>query len=557
MTRARDPLLPGPEELLFVALGGAGEIGMNLNLYGCDGRWLMVDLGIGFGDESTPGIDVLVPDPGFIAERRAALEAIVLTHAHEDHLGAVATLWPRLRCPVYASPFAAAVLRRKLAEAGLDDVPLRIVAPNERFDAGPFEVEYYTAAHSIPEGHVLAIRTQAGLAVHATDWKLDPAPLVGAETDMDGLRALGTEGVRALLVDSTNAMVDGRAGSEAALRESLTKIIADCAGRVAVACFSSNIARIETIAHAAAANDRQTCLVGRSMWRMVDAARETGYLADTEPFLTEHDAGYLPPERVVMAVTGSQGERRAALTRIAANDHPAVALEPGDTVIYSSRQIPGNELAIGRVQNLLARQGIEVIVDGARHTHVSGHPAREELRTLYDCLKPACVVPIHGEARHLFEQIALAREAGVADAFVAENGTLVRLIPGPLEQVGSVETGRLGVDGKQLVPLDGHTVRARHRIGVAGSAVATVVLDHRGRLAADPMVTLHGVTEPDSAEEIEDDAIDALMDAVEDLPRNARHDDESVAKAARSALSGTLRRATGKRPVTQVHVVRV
>ena len=559
MTGAGDPFVPGADELLFVALGGAGEIGMNLNLYGCGGRWLMVDLGIGFGDESTPGIDVLVPDPGFIAERRAALEAIVLTHAHEDHLGAVTTLWPKLRCPVYASPFAAAVLRRKLAEAGLDEVPLRIVAPNERFDAGPFEVEYFTAAHSIPEGHVLAIRTKAGLAVHATDWKLDPAPLVGAQTDMDGLRALGAEGVRALMIDSTNAMVDGRAGSEAALRESLTKIVAECTGRVAVACFSSNIARIETVAHAAAANDRQTCLVGRSMWRMVEAARETGYLADTEPFLTEHDAGYLPPERVVMAVTGSQGERRAALTRIAANDHPAVALEPGDTVIYSSRQIPGNELAIGRVQNLLARQGIEVIVDGARHTHVSGHPAREELRALYDCLKPACVVPIHGEARHLFEQVVAGagsrrrrwaggreRHPGQADPRPVGTGGL-RSRP-----------GRLGVDGKQLVPLDGQTVRARHRIGAAGSAVATVVLDHRGRLAADPMVSLHGVTEPDGAEEIEDDAIDALMDAVEDLLRRThRQDDESVEKAARSALSGTLRRATGKRPVTQVHVVRV
>ena len=258
-----------------------------------------------------------------------------------------------------------------------------------------------------------------------------------------------------------------------------------------------------------------------------------------------------------MAVTGSQGERRAALTRIAANDHPAVALEAGDTVIYSSRQIPGNEVAIGRVQNQLARQGIEVIVDGARETHVSGHPARDELRSLYDCLKPASVVPIHGEARHLFEQVALAEEAGVDDALVAENGTLVRLIPGPLAQVGTVETGRLGVDGKQLVPLDGQTVRARHRIGAAGLAVATVVLDGRGRLAADPMVSLQGVTEPDEAEEFEEDAIDALIDAIEELPKNARQDDERIEKTARSAVSGTLRRATGKRPAIQVHVVRI
>ena len=545
------------EELSFVALGGAGEIGMNLSLYGCGGRWLMIDLGLGFADESTPGIDILVPDPAFIVERRQALDGIVLTHAHEDHLGAVATLWPRLRRPVYASPFAAAVLRRKLAEAGLKDVPLHVIQPNLCFDVGPFEIEYLTAAHSIPEGHVLAIRTAAGLAVHATDWKLDPAPLVGARTDEDRLRALGAEGVRALTVDSTNAMVEGRAGSEGALRDSLTEIVAGCAGRVAIACFSSNIARIETIAHAAAVNDRQACLVGRSLWRMVEAARETGYLADTSPFLTEHDVGYLPPERVAMAVTGSQGEKRSALARIAAGDHPAVTLEPGDTVIFSSRQIPGNELAISRVQNQLVRRGIEVIDDGARDTHVSGHPAREELRALYEWLAPDAVVPIHGEARHLFEQVALARSAGVPDAMVAENGTLVRLIPGPLEALGEVETGRLGLDGTRLVPVDGGAVRMRHRIGFAGSAVATVVLDRRGALAADPRVTLHGVVEPDDAEEIEEEAIDAVIDAIDDLPKGARRDDEGIAEAARRALVRAVRRAVGKRPVAQIHVVRV
>ena len=545
------------DELHFIALGGAGEIGMNLNLYGCAGRWLMVDLGLGFGDETTPGIDILVPDPSFIVERRGELDGILITHAHEDHLGAVATLWPRLGCPVYASPFAAAVLRRKLAEAGLDRAPLNVVRPNRRFEVGPFEVEYLNAAHSIPEGHLLAIRSPAGLAVHATDWKLDPMPLVGAETDADRLRALGAEGVDALLVDSTNAMVEGRAGSEGALRDSLTEIVGGCSGRVAIACFSSNIARIETIAHAAAANDRQTCLVGRSLWRMVEAARETGYLADTPPFLTEHDVGYLPPEKVVMAVTGSQGERRSALTRIATDDHPAVALDPGDTVVYSSRQIPGNELAISRVQNALVRRGIEVIVDGARETHVSGHPARDELRALYEWLTPAAVVPIHGEARHLFEQAALARAAGVADAMVAENGTMVRLIPGPLAAVGEANTGRLALDGKRLVPVDGGTVRTRHRIGAAGSAVATVVLDRRGALADDPQVTLHGLVEPDDPDDLEDLAIDAVADAIDDLPRRARDDDEGVAEAARRALVGAIRRTTGKRPLARIHVVRV
>lgn len=549
--------MTGPGELRFVALGGAGEIGMNLGLYGFDRRWLMVDLGLGFADESAPGIDILFPDPGFIVERRKALDGIVLTHAHEDHLGAVATLWPRLRCPVYASPFAAEVLKRKLAEAGLNEVPVRVVAPNARFAAGPFEIEYLSAAHSIPEGHVLAIRTPAGLAVHATDWKIDPMPLVGAETDTDRLRALGAEGVQALLVDSTNAMVEGRAGSEGALRDSLTEIVAGCDNRVAIACFASNIARIETIAHAAAATDRQACLVGRSLWRMVEAARQTGYLTDTPPFLTEHDVGYLPRDKVVMAVTGSQGERRSALTRIAAEDHPSVALEAGDTVIYSSRQIPGNEIAISRVQNNLVRRGIEVIVDGARETHVSGHPARDELRALYEWLDPAAVVPIHGEARHLFAQVALARDAGVPDALVAENGTMVRLIPGPLEAIGEVATGRLGLDGKQLVPVDGGTLRMRHKIGFAGSAVATVVLDRRGSLADDPRVTLHGVVEPDDPEGVEDLAIDAVIDAIDDLSKGARGDDDTIAEAARRALVGAIRRAIGKRPVAQVHVVRV
>ncbi len=557
MTGARRPFAAGPDELLFVPLGGAGEIGMNLNLYGSDGRWLMVDLGIGFGDEATPGIDVLAPDPAFIAERRAALDGILITHAHEDHLGAVAILWPKLRCPVYASPFAAAVLRRKLVEAGLDDVPVHAVLPNERFDAGPFEVEYFAAAHSIPEGHILAIRTRAGLAVHATDWKLDPEPLVGARTDMAGLGALAAEGVDALLIDSTNAMVEGRSGSESALRDSLTGIVAGCAGRVAVACFASNIARIETVARAAAANGRHACLVGRSLWRMVEAARETGYLADVEPFLTEHDIGYLPPEKVAMIVTGSQGERRAALTRIAAGDHPSVALEPGDTVIYSSRQIPGNEVAIGRVQNRLARQGIEVIVDGARETHVSGHPAREELRALYDCLSPAAAVPIHGEARHLFEQVALARECGVPHAVTVENGTVARLIPGPPRPLGEVQTGRLGLDGKRLVPLDGQTLRVRSRIGFAGTAVASIVVDSRGRLAVDPKVSLHGVAEPGDAEEIVEEAIDSIYGALDGLGPDARRDDDAIAAAARRTLVGAVRRSTGKRPVAQIHVVRV
>ena len=558
MSADEAPFLPKPGEVLFLPLGGSGEIGMNLNLYGSDGRWMMVDLGIGFCDDQAPGVDVMVADPDFVVRRRDALAGIVLTHAHEDHLGAVAILWPRLRCPVHASPFAAAVLRRKLADAGLiAEVPLHVIAPGTPFDVGPFSVEFLAAAHSIPEGHIVAIRSAAGLLVHATDWKFDPDPVVGAMTDEAALRALGDEGVAALMCDSTNAFVAGRAGSEGALAPSLAEVIGGCAGRVAVACFSSNIARIATIARAAAVNDREVCLIGRSLWRMVEAARETGYLDDVPRLLTEHDAGYLPPERVVMIITGSQGEPRAALTRVAGNDHPAVSLGRGDTVIFSSRMIPGNEIAIGRVQNQLARQGIEVIVDGPRMVHVSGHPGRDELTALYGWLRPEALIPIHGETRHLVEHVALARQAGIPEAIVAENGTLVRLCPGPPVIENGIEPGRLALDGARLVPMDGGVLRARSRIGYSGSAVATVIVNARGELTEDPRLTLHGLVEANDENGLQDETVDAVAEAVDALGRAASRADEAVADAARRAIRRTVHKAIGKRPVTDVHVVRI
>ena len=552
-----DPFRPDSGEVLFLPLGGAGEIGMNLNLYGCDGRWLMVDLGIGFCNGAAPGVDVMVADPDFIVRRREALCGILLTHAHEDHLGAVPTLWPRLRCPVYCSPFAGAVVRRKLADAGLlDEVAPVTIQPGRPVEIGPFEVELISAAHSIPEGHIVAIRSDAGLVVHATDWKLDPDPVVGARTDEAALRALGEEGVDVLVCDSTNAFVDGSAGSEGALGPSLSEVVAGCAGRVAVTCFSSNIARIATIARAAVASGREPCLVGRSLWRMVEAARETGYFDDPPRLLTEHDAGYLPPEKVLLILTGSQGEPRAALTRIAAGDHPTVSLAEGDTVVFSSRVIPGNEIAIAEVQNRLVRRGIEVVTDGARAIHVSGHPGRAELAALYGWLAPKSLVPIHGEARHLYEHAALARASGIADATVVENGTLARLCPGPPAALDRVAAGRLAVDGSRLVPMDGDALRARRRIGSAGSAVATVVVDRRGALADDPLVTLQGLADG-GADGLEGEAAAALAAAVEALPGRARREDDQVASAARRALRRSVHRATGKRPLTEIHVVRL
>ncbi len=546
------------DELLFVPLGGAGEIGMNFSLYGCRGRWLAVDLGVCFGDDTTPGIDIMVPDPSFAVAIRDRLEGLVITHAHEDHLGAVVHLWPQLRCPVYATPFACEVLRRKLAEAGLEsDITLREVAAGGRVEIGDFDIEFIRAAHSIPEAHVVAIRTPLGTLVHATDWKLDPDPLIGPETDGAALRRLGDEGVLAITCDSTNVMVPGGAQSEGALRESLTAFMATCDRRIAVACFSSNVARIETIAMAAAANGREVCLVGRSLWRMVEAARATGHLSEDLRLLTEHDVGYLAPEKIVLAVTGSQGEPRAALTRIASGDHPNVKLEPGDTVIFSSRKIPGNEKSIGRVQNQLSRIGVEVVTEADHFVHVSGHPARDELTKMYDWVRPRILVPIHGEARHLHEHIDLAREWGIPETVLAENGSVVRLAPGAAEVVDHVTTGRFAVDGTRLIPVNGDVMRARRRIGFGGAAVATVVIDGRGRLMADPQLTAQGLLDGEDDDDAWEEAIEAIVEAIEKLRGKARMDDDAVSEAVRIAVRRSLRATIGKRPTTQVHVVRL
>ena len=546
------------EDLVFAPLGGAGEIGMNASLYGYGGRWLMVDLGIGFGDGTLPGVDILVPDVSFAAARRAEIEGLVLTHAHEDHLGAVPYLWPRLRCPIYATPFACAVLRRKLADAGLlDEAPLRELPAGGRVEIGPFGVQYVHAAHSIPEGQILAIRTPAGMVAHVSDWKLDPEPLIGAPTDETALERLGDEGVLAMTCDSTNVFVPGRAGSEGPLRAGLAEIVGNCDRRVAVACFASNVARVESIVRAGAANGREVCLVGRSLLRIVDAARECGYLRDLPPLLGARDAGYLPPERALLVVTGSQGEPRSALARIAAGDHPDVGLEPGDAVIFSSRVIPGNELAIGRVQNRLARLGVEVVTERDRFVHVSGHPARDELADMYRRLRPQTLIPIHGEARHLLEHAEFARACGVPNAVVAENGAMVRFGPGAPGIVDRVASGRLAVDGARLLPVDGGVMRRRQRIGFGGAAVATVVLDRKGRLAADPRLTVQGLLDGAENDDIRAEAVDAIVDAIEGLPPASLRSDDRVAQAARAAVRRSLRDAVGKRPVTEVHLVRV
>ena len=551
------------DELLYLPLGGAGEIGMNLSLYGWQGKWLMVDLGVSFGDDSMPMIDVVMPDPSWIEQRRKDLVGLVVTHGHEDHLGAIQYLWRRLGCPVYATPFAAAILHAKLHEVGLAGiVPVHVVELGGRFTVGPFDVEMISLTHSIPEPNAVAIHTAAGTVLHTGDWKFDPDPLIGLPADMQRLRQLGGEGVLALVGDSTNVFTSGESGSEAAVRASLIELVGRYSGKVAVSCFATNVARLESIAIAAHTWDRHVALVGRSLWRIDKAARSLGYLADLPPFLDDRDAAHLPDDKVLYLCTGSQGEPRAALARIAADDHPHVTLGGGDTVIFSSRIIPGNEKEIFRLQNMLTKLGVEVVTEKDEFVHVSGHPARDDLVDMYDLVRPRIAIPVHGEARHIQEHVALARLCEVPETLAIENGEMVRLAPGPAEVVDTVPVGKLGVDGSgtegpRLARLDGEILRSRRRMVFNGSAVVTLVLDRSGKMLGDPQLTALGLLDAEHGAEEHDAVVEAVRQAVTDLPQKARLDDAVVKEEARRAVRRSLREMLGHKPVTDVHLVRV
>ena len=542
-------------DLAFLPLGGTGEIGMNLNLYRCDGKWLAVDCGIGFGGAAHPEVDVMMADPGYIADRRDQLVGLVITHAHEDHVGAVAWLWPQLRCPVYATPFTATVLRRKLAEVQLlNQVKLHVVPPGGSIELAPFRLQFLRVTHSIPEAQALVIDTPHGLLLHTGDWKLDPEPLIGPRTDEAALAALGDRGVLAMICNSTNAMVEGHSGSEAEVRQSLTALLRDLRGRIAVTCFASNIVRIESVTHAAHAAGRSVALVGRSLRNLDAAARECGYLRDLPPFLTESDVDDVPDDNLLMLVTGSQGEPRSALARIALDTHPRVALGEGDTVVFSSRVIPGNERAIGIVQDNLVRRGVHLMTDVDHLVHVSGHPARDELRRLYRLVKPRYAVPTHGEWRHLSAHAALAQEAG-AKPFLLEDGDVLSLAPDAAQVVDSAPVGRLVLDGNRLTPFGGGVMSARRRMLFNGVVLASIAVDANGRLRGEPRVSAPGLFDSDDAEL--DRVGSEFAEALEDLPISLRRDDAALTDAARAALRRALGRRLQKRPLVDVHLLRV
>jgi ribonuclease J len=542
------------DELVFLPLGGAGEIGMNLNCYGYgppdERSWIVVDCGVMFGREaSTPGVDIIAPDIRFLEENRRSVLGIVLTHGHEDHIGAVALLWPKLRCPVYATPFTASLVRGKLQEAGLDQqLKLKIVPLSGKLNLGPFRMELISITHSIPEPNAVAIRTPLGTVVHSGDWKIDPEPQLGEVTDDAALRALGQEGVLALVCDSTNALVPGESGSEAGVRTSLLGLIGTLKGRVAVTAFASNVARLDSIAQAARAHGREIVLVGRAMRRMVEAARETGYLREFPRVIQEEDAARLAPGRVLYLCTGSQGESRAALARIAAGEHPHVSLGEGDSVIFSSRIIPGNDLAIFELQNQLAARGVAVITELDHFVHVSGHPARDELAQMYAWVKPKIAVPVHGELRHMSEHARFARELQVPQAVVVRNGEMLRLAPGRAEIFDEAPAGRLHLDGNVLVHEGDGYAKARRSLSYAGFIGVTLIVDRKGRLASDPVIQMEGV--PGAI-------VESVTTAVARATQGKRADGEDLKESVRIAARRAANAAWGKKPVVRVQTVEV
>ncbi|MCS0505333.1 ribonuclease J [Ancylobacter mangrovi] len=558
-----------PDELVFAALGGVGEIGMNLGVYGYGPKnrrkWLAVDLGISFAPPEIPGIDIIMPDVAFLEEERERgnLVGLVLTHGHEDHVGALVDLWPKLGCPVYTTPFTHALAEaRRLGEPGAPKIPFHVVPSGGRAQIGPFDVEFLPVAHSIPDSHALGLRTALGLVVHTGDWKIDPTPVVGNVTDPARFSALGDEGVRAVVCDSTNAIREGISPSETDVQGVLAELIGKAPHRVAVTTFASNVARIRSIAEAAMRTGRECVLVGRAMERVITVAREQHLLDGLPPFRSADAYGFLPRDKVVAILTGSQGEPRAALARIADDDHPEIALSPGDQVIFSSRTIPGNERAVNRIINALVLQGVKVITDRDGLVHVSGHPRRGELEQMYKWLRPQVSVPVHGEPLHLSEHADLARAAGVREVVRLVDGDMVRLASADpslaAEVIEEVPVGRLYKDGHVLVASADSSIAERRRMSFAGLVSVAVAMSAKGEVVGDPMIDLSGVPQRGSGGKLLDDVIeDAVLDCLDGLPKPRRRDPDAVAESLTRAVRGALNASWGKKPLCHVLVITV
>jgi ribonuclease J len=548
---------PPTDDLVLLPLGGIGEIGMNCYCYGIghgdDREWIMVDLGVKFGGEREPGVDVVLPDVGFITSHRKRLKGLVITHAHEDHIGAIPWLWSQLKCPIYCTPFASELIAHKLREHGLDEeVKLHIFPAGSKFTLGNFDLEYVPVTHSIPESCALFIKTAHGTVLHSGDWKLDPTPMLGKTYDEKRFREIGDAGLDVLVCDSTNVLREGFSPSERDVAATLGDIIANAKARVVVTTFASHVERISSAVRAARLAGREVVVAGRAMRNTIEAARKCGYLKDAGSFLDEEAFGYLPPEKIMLLCTGSQGESRAAIARIAEDQHPRISLDAGDMVIFSSRTIPGNEKEVSFVHNNLAKIGVEILTSDDALVHSSGHPRQGELLKMYSWLKPRALVPMHGEPRHLYAHANFAKANGIAETLILEDGALARLCPGPLANIDEIAGGVLHVDGKIIVPGEDGPAKQRRKLSAVGVIFVTAVIDEKLQLADDLIILLDGVPAG-----IKDDLEDAAETAFDGMPKPRRKDDAIVAETLRTSIRRTAEQIWGKKPICKVVVVRV
>ena len=549
------------DELLFCPLGGSGEIGMNMNLfaYGKPGehKWIMVDIGVTFADDTLPGIDLIYPDPGFIVDKKEDLLGIILTHAHEDHIGAIAHLWPLLKCKIFATPFTAVLIKEKFKEKQIDITSyLKIVQLNGTVELDPFKIEYITLTHSILEPNGLRIETPAGIILHTGDWKIDPEPLIGGKTNSNRLKEIGKEGVLAMICDSTNVFSMGKAGSELDVRKSMLNIMSSLKKRIVMASFASNVARMETAFYCAEKTGRQISLVGRSMHRIFKAARQCGYLKDVIEPIDPREAKKIAREKIVYLCTGSQGEPMAALMRIANYTHPDVYIEKDDTVIFSSKIIPGNEKKLYNLQNHLVKNGIEVISEESEFVHVSGHPNRDDLREMYDWVKPQCVIPVHGEHRHMIEHIKFADEMNVPDSVQVENGDIVKLYPGKPNVFDKAPSGRLYLDGNISVEEDSQSIKDRKNLSANGYIEVTILITAKGKIHKMPILTFRGIPVFDT-----DEFLFGLEEAIQKTTKTfslgSKKQEYNLIDALKIVCRKYTKEMTGKRPFTNINLVQV
>ena len=549
------------DELLFCPLGGSGEIGMNMNLfaYGKQGehKWIMVDIGVTFADDTLPGIDLIYPDPGFIVDKKENLLGIILTHAHEDHIGAVAHLWPQLKCKIFATPFTAVLIKEKFKEKNIDVTKyLKIVQLNGTVNLDPFKIEYITLTHSILEPNGLRIETPAGVILHTGDWKIDPEPLIGEKINSDRLKEVGKEGVLAMICDSTNVFSMGKAGSELDVRKNLLNIMGSLKKRIVMASFASNVARMETAFYCAEKTGRQISLVGRSMHRIFKAARQCGYLKNVIEPIDAREAKKISREKIVYLCTGSQGEPMAALMRISSNTHPDVYIEKKDAVIFSSKIIPGNEKKLYKLQNQLVKDGIEVISEESEFVHVSGHPNRDDLREMYDWVKPKCTIPVHGEHRHMIEHMKFAHEMKVPHPVQVENGDIVKLAPGKPHVFDRAPSGRLYLDGNMSVEEDAQSIKDRKNIAANGYMEVTILITAKGNIHKRPVLTFRGLPVYDV-----DEFIYELEEAIEKTTRTfsikSKKQEYNLIDALKITCRKCAKELTGKRPFININLVRI